>query len=115
VSNGINERLNEEFSRRRDAFRKEHLHSLDSELQDLKNQNDYLEGFFAAEILTERGREIRRSARIIAWATVMTAGATVAAALAAWIAIYFQYCQTHNAPNESRQPPALISPTPSPH
>jgi hypothetical protein len=104
--------LNEEFSRRRDAFRKEHLHSLDSELQDLKNQND-LEGFFANEILTERGREIRRSARIIARATVVTAIATVVAALAAWMAIYFQYW--HSAPNESRQPPALISPTPSPH
>ena len=87
--------------------------SLYSELQDFKNQND-LEGFFAAEILTEREREIRRSARIIAWATVWIAVATVAAALAAWIAIYFQYSQTRSAPNESRQPHALISPTPSP-
>ena len=111
MSNGIAERLNEEFSRRRNAFRKEHLHSLDSELQDLKSQND-LDGFLANEILTDRGREIRRSARIIAWATVVAATATVAAALAAWTAIVFQYGR--NAPNESRQPAVSITPTPSP-
>jgi hypothetical protein len=81
--------LNEEFLRRRDAFRKEHLHSLDSELQERKNRNDDVEGFFANEILT-----IRRSARIIAWATVVTAIATAAAAVAAWMAIYFQYGHT---------------------
>jgi hypothetical protein len=90
MGDDISKRLDKEFSRRRDEFRKKYLHSLDSELEDLKNQNDDLEEFFATEILTERGREIRRSARIIAWATVVTAIATVAAALAAWIAVCFR-------------------------
>jgi hypothetical protein len=111
MSDEISKGLEKEFLRRTGELRKQYQHSLDSELQDLKNQND-LEGLVATEILTERGREIRRSAGIIAWATVVTAIATVAAALAAWMAIYFQYW--HTTPNESRQPTASISPTPSP-
>jgi hypothetical protein len=74
-----------EFLRRTGELKKQYQHSLDSELQDLKN-GKCLEAFVAAEILTERGREIRRSAGIIAWATVVTAIATAAAALAAWMA-----------------------------
>jgi hypothetical protein len=62
-------------------------------------------------ILKERRQELRRSARIIAWATVVTAAATFAAALAAWTAIFFQY--GHTAPNESHQSAASIAPTPS--
>jgi hypothetical protein len=65
----------------------------------------------ATRILKERRQELRRSARIIAWATVVTAAATFAAALAAWTAIFFQY--GHTAPNESHQSAASIAPTPS--
>jgi len=62
----------------------------------------------AQDVLRERRLELRRSARIIAWATVVTAIATAAAALAAWTAIFFQY--GHTAPNEFRQPAASITP-----
>jgi hypothetical protein len=73
-----------------------------------------LEGRVATSILTERRRELRNSARIIAWATVVTAIATVAAALAAWTAVCFQFGRPQTAANESRQPALLIAPTPSP-
>jgi hypothetical protein len=69
------------------------------------------QGQVANSILVERRHEIRRSARIIARATVVTAIATVAAALAAWTAIWFQYGQTRATPNEFHQ---FITATPAP-
>jgi hypothetical protein len=66
------------------------------------------EGKIAREILIERRRELSRSARIIAWAAVVTAFATFAAALAAWTAIYFQYAHT------ARTEAVSVTPTPSP-
>jgi len=75
---------------------------------------DSPEGRITDQILVERRQELRRSARIIAWASIATAVATAAAALAAWTAIFFQYGQTHTAPNDSRQAAVSITPAPSP-
>ena len=71
-------------------------------------------GRIAYNIVRERGRELRHFARIIAWATVVTAAATVAAALAAWTAVCFQFGHPQAAPNESRQPASSVTPAPSP-
>jgi len=61
------------------------------------------QGRIANSILTQRRIELRRSARIIAWATVVIAVAAVAAAIAAWTAVVFSLHQLHTAPNEQRQ------------
>jgi hypothetical protein len=103
-------RMEEEFLKRREALRERFRYSSQAELEALKARGS-LEGHVASSILKERQRELSRSARIIAWATVATAIATVAAALAAWTAI-FQYGRT--APNESRAPAASITAMPSP-
>lgn len=95
---------------REQQLRERFEHASEKELEALLLKGG-LERFVAQGILTERRRELRRSARIIAWATVVTAIATVVAALAAWTAIFFQFW--HTPPNESRQPPASIAPTPS--
>ena len=50
--------------------------SAEAELQALKARGG-LEGNVATSILNERERGLRRSARISAWATGVTAGATV--------------------------------------
>ena len=87
--------------------------SSNSELERIKTIHGVgsREGRVANQILVERRQELRRSARIIAWATVVTAGASVAAAFAGWTAIFFQHHQIHTAPNDSRQAAASITPS----
>ena len=82
-----------------ESFTKRFQHSSEKELEAIliKFGRASPQGRIAYNILTERRRELWRSARIIAWATVVTAGATVLTAAAALIAIYFQYCQTQTA------------------
>jgi hypothetical protein len=95
-----------------EQYRKQYQYASEEELEGVKKRlgAGSLLGQIANQILRERRRELSRSARIIAWATIVTAAATVAAALAAWTAIYFQYGQTHTAGNQA----VSVAPTPSP-
>jgi hypothetical protein len=105
--------MDEETLKKKEALRTRFQYSSEKELEAViaKFGLGSLEGQTVNNVLTDRRRELRRSARIIAWATVVTAIATVAAALAAWTAIWFQYGQTRATPNESHQ---SITTTPSP-
>jgi hypothetical protein len=75
-----------------ESLKKRYRYSSEKELEGLMKMPGVGSpaGKVALGILKERGQELRRSARIIAWATVVTAIATIAAALAAWTAIWFQ-------------------------
>ena len=73
-----------------------------------------LEGRVAASILTERRRELGRSARIIAFAAVTAAAASILTALATWALVWFGYLQTRADPNQSYQRAGSIASTPSP-
>lgn len=87
-------------------LRKRFKHAPEAELQAALTQRREVSNI-AKAILTKRQRESRRSARIITWATVVTAIATAAAALATWIIV----CRPQTAPNESRQPTRLLLPS----
>jgi len=72
------------------------------------------DGRIITKIQTERRERPYKLARKAATASKISAVAALVSALAAWTAIWFQCAQTRDALNQSRQPPASISPTPTP-
>ena len=82
--------LEKEFLKEIKDIRQSLQHLSDEELQaHARLDNVGFEADVASSILRDRQLDLRRSARFIAWATVITAIATVAAALAAWATIFW--------------------------
>jgi hypothetical protein len=95
-----------------EKLEKQYQDASDAELEDIKKREGKNSGAgkIVHNILTKRRPESRNSARIITWASIVTAVATAAAALATWIIV----CRPQTAPNESRQAASSVTPTPSP-
>ena len=102
--------MDEETLKKRERLRQEFEYESEEKLDHIKKlyPGGSLEAKLASEIQREHRRELRQSARIIAWATVWTAGATVVIALAALAGLYLQLRPPHTAPRE-----AVSAPVPS--